>query len=140
MKTTNMITMKSLYILAAMVGLQFNTMLASANFSESTVLSHGSMTGISAAFLAPATPALATFEDVAEPDSYESGLTALIPVVPMVADFSDDAPVTEINSISLAPVTPKVADFEDEKGSENASAVQDLAPVTPAAADFEETL
>jgi hypothetical protein len=116
MKITNMKTMKSIYILAALLGLQFNTIFASGNFSESPVLSNEVVNGITATMLAPTTPAEATFE----------------------ADFSDGAPVTEIHNFNLAPVTPKEADFEDENGTNNASSIRDLAPVTPNDADFED--
>ena len=65
-------------------------------------------------------------------------LVAITPVVPMVADFNDEAPATESSMINLAPVTPKEADFEEITETDNTSSIRDLGPVTPAVADFED--
>lgn len=114
MKTTKMLTRKTIYILAAILGLQFNTLFAAVNFTKSTVEPGY---GFNNAMLMPSTPSEATFEDVAE--------------------AADGAPTTEINLINLAPVTPKEADFED--GILPAEISPDhLAPVTPREADFEQ--
>lgn len=131
-----MITTKTIYILVALLGLQFNTMFAAGNYSELPVMSKESVSIVNSVMLTPSTPAEATFEDLIESDELFSNFSALAPVIPMVADFSDGAPVSEINMISLAPVTPKEADFEDSTATVNTSVVMDLAPVTPARADF----
>jgi hypothetical protein len=138
MKITNMITMKTIYILAAFLGLQFNTIFAAVNYNTSNVLPNEDISDVSIALLIPSTPVQAIFEDVAEAHSTPDNISALIPVIPMIADFSDGAPATEISLFNLAPVTPAEADFEDETGVENASTVRDLAPVTPVVADFED--
>ncbi|HNY02201.1 MAG TPA: hypothetical protein PKG48_06430 [Bacteroidales bacterium] len=64
-------------------------------------------------------------------------LKALAPAAPAVADFSDGAPVTDINLADLAPTPPKEAEFGDEPVLDVAVSVSDLAPVTPKEADFE---
>ncbi len=110
MKTINILSKKTLFVLAVFLGFQFATTFAAVKSSE-RVLSN--------------TPAVIN-------------LSALFPVTPMVADFSDGAPSTDISLVKLAPVTPKEADFEEVTGTKNTSSIQDLAPVTPAAADFED--
>jgi hypothetical protein len=56
------------------------------------------------AYLAPATPREAQFEDI----SYETiSVLNLAPLTPAVADFED-----EIDISSLAPIVPAEADFE----------------------------
>jgi hypothetical protein len=137
MKTTNLISMKSIYILAAFLGLNYNTIFAAVNVSESNDVSNETTLGIAATVLAPVTPAEATFEDAVEVNSTTINLSVLAPSVPKIADFSDGAPSTEMSRINLAPVTPKEADFEDESEINTATTVQDLAPATPATADFE---
>ena len=131
-----MITMKTIYILAAFLGLQYNTIFAAVHFSESPGLSKEIMAVVSSAMLTPETPSEATFDDATEMN--ETGITpwAITPVIPMIADFNDAAPVTEISQLNLAPVTPKEADFEDETGTAITPPVRDLAPVAPADADF----
>jgi hypothetical protein len=140
MKTTYMTSMKTIYILAAFAGLQFNTIFAAANFSESPVVSNEVILGITSAMLLPATPSEATFEDVVELNSTFTDISALTPVIPMIADFNEGAPIADISLIDLAPVTPKEACFEDETGAENVPAIRDLAPVTQVDADFEDHL
>jgi hypothetical protein len=138
MKITNMITMKTIYILAALLGLQFNTIFAAVSYNTSTVLPNEAFADVSAAMLMPAIPVQAIFEDVAEVHSALDNLSTLMPVIPMIADFDDGAPATEISLLNLAPVTPAEADFEDETGVDSASSLMDLAPVTPLEADFED--
>ncbi len=131
-----MITMKSIYLLAAILGLQFNTLFATGNFNESMVLTDKITYDGTVAMLMPETPMEASFEETAEPNENIFDLTALTPCIPMTADFSDEAPSMEINMLNLAPVTPAEADFEDGPAISNDSPMQDLAPVTPADADF----
>jgi hypothetical protein len=133
-----MLTMKTIYILAAFLGLQFNTLFAVKNFSELPVLSNEIVTGITNSMLMPVTPGEATFEDVEEISFSTIEIAELCPVLPIVADFTDGAPTTEISLVNLAPVTPKEADFEDETGICNESLIQQLTPETPKAADFED--
>lgn len=109
-----MLTMKTFYILAAFLGLQFNTIFAAVNFSEATVLSKEIVAGVN--------------------------VTALMPVTPMIADFYDGAPSVERTSVKLAPATPAEADFEETPVNNTRSATIELAPVTPADADFEDHL
>ena len=135
MKNIKMNTMKTLFIVAAILGLQFNTIYAAVNFGTSPDLSNE--VAVANALLIPGTPAQATFDDVAE-TGLQINLAALSPVTPMDADFNDGAPSTEISLINLAPVTPKEADFEDESCTISASYIQGLAPVTPTDADFED--
>ncbi|MCX6268764.1 MAG: hypothetical protein NTW16_15670 [Bacteroidetes bacterium] len=110
MKNTKLTTIKTLYILTAFLGLQFNTIFAAANHIETPAGSNETTINIS----------------------------LISPVAPIVADFSDGAPVTEISLINLAPATPKEADFEDQPVVINAPSILDLAPVAPVKADFED--
>jgi hypothetical protein len=110
MKNTNkMITMKSIYILTAFLGLQFNTIFAAGYYSDLPATTSNTASSAAAITLAPSTPAEATFEE-----------------------FS------ELTLITLAPVTPREAIFEDETGTGNRNPQIELAPATPAVADFEE--
>jgi hypothetical protein len=138
MKTNIMKTMRTIYIFAAFLGLQFNPIFAAGNLSESPVMANEAAVGSANAMLMPATPHEATFEDLTE--THLSGLAGftLTPVVPMIADFNDEAPAMEISLINLAPVTPKEADFEDIAGFDFTSSIGDLAPATPQEASFEE--
>jgi hypothetical protein len=137
MKTTNMLTMKSLYILAAILGVQFNTTFAAVNFTELPGLSNKTEIVVNSQ-LTPVTPDEATFEDAAEMSEPTFKISDLAPVLPIVADFNDGAPTAEISMLNLAPVTPKEADFEDVTGIKSNTSIQDLAPVTPVTADFED--
>lgn len=115
MKITKMLTSKTPYIIAAMIGLQMNSLFAAELAGTKSGLSNETEMNIMNKRLIPVTPTVATFED---------------------ADvFNDGAPTTEINVINLAPVTPSEADFEDEV-SAPLPVAQELAPVTPKTADF----
>ncbi len=110
--------MKSIYILAAFLGLQFNTIFAAGNFSEASAsLTSATFTVLSAG-LAPAAPKEATFEEF--------------------NDSEDGAPLNETNISILAPVTPAEAYFEDDAANPGEIPVNSLAPLTPADADFED--
>ncbi len=119
MKTTNkMKTMKTVYILAAFLGLQFSTIFAAGNYSDSSAsLSSATIFNLSEN-LAPVAPKEATFEDVAV--------------------MKEGAPALELNNRVLAPVTPAEADFEEEPVSNDSLNVDALAPVTPSSVDFED--
>ncbi|MEI7896538.1 MAG: hypothetical protein WCJ26_05845 [bacterium] len=140
MKTINLITKKTIYILAAILGLQFNSVSANSAFSGAAIITNETVSGISNAGLMPATPLEATFDDNAETNSPAIDISLLSPAIPAVADFNDGAPSTEFNLINLAPVTPKEASFEDETEVKGELPATVLAPATPLRADFEETL
>jgi hypothetical protein len=129
MKTT-----KTIYLLAAMLGLQFNVLFAAVNYSDASAAISGRTTELGTASLAPSTPAEATFEEVAEP---AISLAGLAPVSPAEAEFNDEAPAIETRESRLAPVTPKEADFEEPDGTVDSVPMIGLAPVTPATAEFE---
>jgi hypothetical protein len=129
---------KSMYILAAFIGLQSTALLAAKNFRELPFSSNEAVAGTMCKMLIPATPLEATFDDFAETNLSDLNLLALAPVVPKIADFSDGAPVSEISPLILAPVTPKEAVFEDESESGYAAPVQNIAPAAPVVADFED--
>lgn len=116
--TKNMITMKSIYLLAALLGLQFNTTFATGNYSESTASLSTTVNTTIINSLAPMAPREANFEEI--------------------TCFNDEAPAPETNISNLSPVTPSVADFEDEPAGNVQIIVRNLAPVTPKDADFED--
>ena len=107
-----MTTMKTIYILAVFLGLQFNTMFAAGNFGDSPSSLNNTSIRVN-------TPALA-------------------PVTPAEADFSDEAPAVVASVSILAPATPKLADFEDGIQNINPDATKNLSPATPEFADFED--
>ena len=74
----------------------------------------------------------------AEVNGNDFPVSVLSPGTPVVADFRDEAPASEINIITLAPVTPREADFEDDPSICNPEPLNKLAPVAPADADFED--
>jgi hypothetical protein len=84
--------------------------------------------------LAPTTPSVATFDDVATLTDFVS----LVPVTPVEADFSDAVPETNVPLVDLAPITPIVADFNDNDVM--TTDFISLVPVTPIEADFSDTL
>ena len=145
MKITNSIktmktmkTLKTIFILAAFLGLQLNTIFASTVTGDAPSSLINSAGNTSAIVLAPVTPAEATFEETADLSSVVQSINALTPLMPLVADFNDEAPMNETRVISMAPITPKVADFEEVAPDEGKTSVKGLAPVTPAEASFEE--
>jgi hypothetical protein len=86
--TSKMKTMKSIYILAAFLGLNFGSSFAAGNFSVADFNYEAPAAEIRVATLAPVTPKEADFEDV----SVISATTTpeiLAPVTPAVADFED---------------------------------------------------
>ncbi len=121
MKTTNnIITMKTISLLAVVIVLHINTIFAAGNSREANyTVTSSALTGLSTG-LAPVSPKEATFEDV--------------------ADRKAEAPVNVFTVSLLAPVTPVVADFEDEPAANDELLVKSLAPVTPVNADFEDSI
>ena len=115
MKTRN-----TIYVLAIFLGLQFNTVFAAGNLTDSAASYIPVSLATISIELAPTAPKEATFE--------ENTLQA------------DGAPLAESNIILIAPVTPGEADFEDELSNTTAVCINMLAPVTPKVAEFEETL
>jgi hypothetical protein len=140
MKIYKMITMKTIYILTALAGLQFNNMFAATNYSESTLSANETVIVDTYALIAPATPAEASFEDLDEFNAALINLSLLAPVITLVADFNDSAPEASAIVTDLSPVTPLVAEFEEVNITSIASPDQQLAPVTPAEAVFEESI
>ncbi len=138
MKTTIMKTMRTIYILAAFIGLLYNTTFAASNLSNSPLSSNKGMVTVTGKMLNPATPPEATFDDFGISNLSDPDILTLTPVIPLIADFYDEAPAMEISLTSLAPVTPREADFEDITATNDTSSVSDLSPVTPAEATFEE--
>ncbi|MEI7661851.1 MAG: hypothetical protein WCK34_06630 [Bacteroidota bacterium] len=130
--------MKTIYVLAAILGLQFNTIFAAGNFSDSPASLNNSSSPATVIALAPVTPAEATFEAIPEMNENTKIITGLTPELPVVANFSDEAPSPEVSISTLAPVTPKEADFEEVTAITASLPVINLAPVTPAVADFED--
>lgn len=111
-KENTMITMKTIYILTALIGMQFNTVFAETVNGEIT-----------------------SFGGNIPLTEYRS----LMPETPKVADFSDSAPELTVSVNSLAPVTPKEATFEEISEPVIASP-SELAPSLPSEADFEEAI
>jgi len=107
-----MMTMKTIYILTALIGLQITTLFAS-NHTEGITMNNK--------------------HEIID-------LQWLAPLAPATADFSDEAPALEMDVTDLVPVIPGVATFEDEIGSGLVSreVLHFLAPKTPLEADFED--
>jgi len=85
--------MKSIYILTALIGLQFNSLFASGNPESIVIKTHTEIMDFLR--LAPETPKEATFEEVTFEKIPESGLISenvlkrLAPVIPSEAEFND---------------------------------------------------
>ena len=131
-------TIKTIFILAAFLGFQFNTLFAAGNFNDPPASSNNLSGNTVSVLLAPVTLTEATFEESYELNESLQLLAGLTPAIPVVADFNDVAPVPEVSATTLAPVTPREAVFEDETGNSGIITMKDLAPVTPAVADFED--
>jgi len=127
MKTTTI-------IIAAVLSLQANFLLADNNETGSTAKNENSFATIFT--LAPVTPGEATFEETTFTIAFAYNATSLAPVTPVEADFSDVVPEKNIDMTILAPVTPSEADFNDSIDDQELN-LSKLAPVTPAEADFE---
>jgi hypothetical protein len=117
MKATTILT-------AALLTLQAGFLFASNN--NTVVPGTRESSAVSYSFLAPVTPAEATFEETA----MFTELSALAPVAPAEATF-EDAGASVISTRGFAPVVAAEAAFEDEPFR------SDLAPTIPAEADFE---
>ena len=130
-------TMKTIYILAAFIGLQFNTIFAAGNFNDPPASLNNAVSNTTSFVLAPVTPSDAIFEEIPEMNSTMLNLAGLTPVVPVMNDFCDEAPVIEISVLNLTPVAPIDTEFEDETEINDTSSLIDLAPVAPVAGDFE---
>jgi hypothetical protein len=124
--------MKTIIILTAILGLQFNLLFAGNN-------AEGYSTGnsMTSANLAPSLPSEADFNDI--PPADLTFFMSLMPVVPSAASFEDsDAGVIDTKYIlqKLVPSTPREAGFEDTDSTLYLEKI--LAPVLPAVADFED--
>ncbi|MEI6172464.1 MAG: hypothetical protein WCR01_01835 [Bacteroidota bacterium] len=116
-------------ILAAVLALQINVLLADNNNSSAPVTNE--TYSVNAMNLAPATPLEATFEEPVMLNDFAD----LAPVLPMEASFEDMAMET-VSTLDLAPLTPVLAEFEDAVDAittDNGT----LSPVTPIEATFE---
>ena len=83
--------------------------------------------------LAPVTPAEADFSDVAP----ENPFTNLNPATPVEASFEElPADIGDQNVEGLSPVTPSEADFDDQNTIQPAG--MSLQPVIPSEATFED--
>ena len=130
-------TMKTItIIIAAVLTLQVSSIFASGTDRRSA---SGSAKAryVEANFLAPATPAEATFEDVSASMVTPVDVVALAPLTPMDVTF-EDVPETASDPVhtNLAPVAPAEADFSDPVIPDADGTI--LAPVTPSAAGFED--
>lgn len=125
--------MKTFYILTAILGLQFNMLVAS-NLTSGSNLSNKEINLTDLSALAPGTPREADFSDVAPESS--NNYNHLAPANPKVASFEEPAQLNESgNLMNLAPELPSEADFND---SESTLPNINLTPVTPVEADFED--
>lgn len=132
MKNTNkMKTMKTIYVLAALLGLQFNTMFAAGNFIEAPAPASNTSSIIATSALAPVIPAEVTFEDVSAIEENMPAAMILAPIIPLAADFGDETPAAEISIISLAPVAPITADLDNDYGTNGNINLVKLAPAVP---------
>jgi len=116
-------------ILAAVLALQINVLLADNNNSSAPVTNENY--SANAMNLAPATPVEATFEEPVMLNDFAD----LAPVLPMEASF-DDVAIETFSIFDLAPLTPVLAEFDDAVDAitiDNGT----LSPVTTAEATFE---
>jgi hypothetical protein len=124
-------------IIAAVLSLQTSVLFAG-NF-ETRSIENDATVFCPTCFLAPLTPAEATFEETTLNDVFTFDFSNLAPTTPAEADFSDIVPEKNIDLSILAPVTPAEADFTDSI-EDTSFDLTTLAPVTPAEADFDTTL
>jgi hypothetical protein len=129
--TKNTKSGKNTYILLAFSGLLV-TALFGFNNHRTLVASH--ITSPASTILSMETPAAAP---ATRPMAATFDYTALVPVTPVEADFSDVAP--ENPFVDLTPVTPQEATFEDQPSVDADPVVNGLTPVTPEEADFNDT-
>jgi len=139
MKNTHkMKTMKTIYVLAAFLGMPFSTIYAAGFLSEAPASLNSKTSYTTSVTISPVTPSVATFEEITLSDATMPESTGLIPGTPSEADFNDEAPSAAVSTAMLAPVTPKEADFEEVNDINGCISAIELAPVTPACAEFEE--
>ncbi len=131
--------MKTIYIFASFLGLQFNTILAAGNLSGVPV-SINNAANITYVFLPAVIPAEAKFEESPDMTDNTLFLSGLTPMIPVTAESGDEAPANEVNFINLAPVMQKEIDLEDETITAGFISIVDLAPEAPSYAEFEDYL
>jgi hypothetical protein len=127
MKTLKAITL----ILTTVLALNFSSLFA-ANEGPVFNLNDATITTLFP-FLAPTTPAEATYEEGFDLGTNTIDLFSLEPVMPKEADFNDMLQDENVSMKDLTPVTPVEADFTDD---DLQTIPVGLAPVTPAVADF----
>jgi hypothetical protein len=124
--------MKTIIILTAILGLQFNLL-----FAGNTAEGYTTGTNFTRANLAPALPSEADFNDI--PPADHTFFMTLLPAVPGSASF-EDSDISIIDTkyllLKLVPSTPREAGFDDADSTLYLEKI--LAPVVPAVADFEE--
>ena len=131
--------MKTIYIFATFLGLQFNTIFAAENLSGSTPYINNAV-NMTYVVLPAVIPAEAMFEESPDMNDNTLFLSGLTPVMPVSAEFGDEAPANEVNFINLAPVMQKEIDLEDETITAGIISIIDLAPEAPSYAEFEDHL
>lgn len=125
---------KSLYLL---ILLQFTSVMAGPDYTDSSSVYSDPNAFNSVSAIAPVTPRVATFEEYSEGMSLEV-FPEQSPSTPNEADFYDSPAEIGITPMELAPVTPREADFESVLTSGN-NLQKILAPAVPAVADFDDT-
>ncbi len=120
---------KTAIIVTAVLALQANILFAGNETTSVTVINENATSIM--VFLAPSTPAEATFDDFVTVND----ISSLMPVTPSEASF-EEMPFETASFRDLAPSTPAVAEFE-EAFDVNTIDVISLAPVNPVEADFE---
>ncbi len=131
--------MKTIYIFATFLGLQFNTIFAAGNLSGVPV-SLNNAANITYVLLPAVIPAEAKFEESTDMTDKTLFLSGLTPMIPATAESGDETPANEVNFINLAPVMQKEIDLEDETITAGIISIIDLAPEAPSYAEFEDHL
>lgn len=133
LKTKNNKSMKNIYLLLAFSGLLVMALFGFNNHRSVVASQVNSPAEITRSSELPTASAPALKSTAPEFD-----YTALAPVTPAEADFSDVAP--ENPFANLNPVEPKEASFEDLPAANQDLNVTGLSPATPSEADFDDTL
>ena len=114
MNNIRLTTTKTAITLAAILGLQVNTIFAAESSGNNPAVPGKVTPEISIRGIAPITPVEATFEDAGLVMALLADVSALAPEVPAVADFEDAGTIHEGLFPSLTgPAIPAEAGFED---------------------------
>ncbi len=131
--------MKTIYIFTTFLGLQFNPIFAAGNLSGLPV-SINNAANIPYVLPPAVIPAEAIFEESPDMNDNTLFLSGLTPVIPVTAEYGDEAPVNEVNFINLAPVMQKEIGLEDEAINDGIISMIDLAPEVPSYTEFDDHL